>query len=189
MPKVWQNILTDGGAISSIVSLKTEVSSTITNNPVITKVLPQTNIPETTKAQVSAFITQGTNTTKDLGAGERAGVVSSFISSYNKLPSTQTDWQDVIKLANGRWPEQRSNQAEDKAKTTFVSIYKRQPSPNNPNDNNAITIMAYGLRPATRNLESEKQAINTFKALNNRLPQTATDWDTIRAIAYSGARR
>jgi hypothetical protein len=49
--------------------------------------------------------------------------------------------------------------------------------------------MAYGLRPTNRNLNSEKNAINTFKSLNNRLPSSASDWDTIRAIAYSGAKR
>jgi hypothetical protein len=189
MPKAWQNIITDGDTVFSITQKPEQTVSPVIQS-IITKVLPtNSSVPETTKAQVTTFITQGTNTTKTLGTGERAGVVSSFISAYNKLPSTQTDWQDVIKLANGRWPEQKSVVSENKAKETFVTIYKRQPNSTSSYDNNAITIMAYGLRPVSRNLNSEKNAINTFKSLNNRLPSSASDWDAIRAIAYSGAKR
>ncbi|MFA4937543.1 MAG: hypothetical protein WC575_04665, partial [Patescibacteria group bacterium] len=59
----------------------------------------------------------------------------------------------------------------------------------NAHDDAAITVMAYGLRPLPRNLNSEKVAIKTFKALFGTNPVSATDWDTVRAIAYSGATR
>ena len=49
--------------------------------------------------------------------------------------------------------------------------------------------MAYGLRTATRNLNSEKAAIKSFKAIFGKAPTTASDWDAVRAIAYSGAKR
>jgi hypothetical protein len=57
------------------------------------------------------------------------------------------------------------------------------------NDNAAVNIMAYGLRPAQRNTASEKTAILSFKYIFKKTPSTAQDWDIVRAIAYSGARR
>jgi hypothetical protein len=60
---------------------------------------------------------------------------------------------------------------------------------NNANDNAAVTIMAYGLRPAGRNLNSEKAAILSFKYIYKKNPITAEEWDVVRAIAYSGAKR
>lgn len=49
--------------------------------------------------------------------------------------------------------------------------------------------MAYGLRPANRNMNSERNAIRIFKNIFKYNPKTAIDWDTVRAIAYSGAVR
>ena len=59
----------------------------------------------------------------------------------------------------------------------------------NQNDNAAVTVMAYGLRPSNRNLNSEKAAILAFKYFIKHAPVSAIDWDTVRAIAYSGAKR
>ncbi|PIV51914.1 hypothetical protein COS18_01475, partial [Candidatus Falkowbacteria bacterium CG02_land_8_20_14_3_00_36_14] len=63
------------------------------------------------------------------------------------------------------------------------------PNQKNPYDNAALTVIAYGLRPVNRNLNSEAQAIKYFKAIYGYNPQFATAWDIVRAIAYSGARR
>jgi hypothetical protein len=111
------------------------------------------------------------------------------MSAFNKVPSTVTDWQDVIKIANGRWPVQKSQTAEDNAVIKFKKIYLRIPDMKNPNDNAAVTVMAYGLRPASRNTNSEKAAIKSFKAIFKYNPVSAVDWDAVRAIAYSGAKR
>jgi VCBS repeat-containing protein len=141
------------------------------------------------KMSVAYFIKFGTKTTKRLGAGERAGVINSYRSAFGKLPSTVKDWQDVIKIANGRWPEEKSAEAEEKAKAEFKKVYLRDADMENPNDNAAVTIMSYGLRPALRNMSSEANAIKTFKAIYKKDPKSATDWDIVRAIAYSGAKR
>lgn len=58
-----------------------------------------------------------------------------------------------------------------------------------PNDNAAITVMTYGLRPAVRNMDSEKAGIRIFKNIYGYNPDSAVDWDIVRAIAYSGAVR
>ncbi len=140
--------------------------------------------------QLKDFIALGTPTTQRLGQGERAGVVSSFASAFGKAPSTEGDWQDVIKIANGRWPTQRNQAKEQQAEEAFVKIYKREPQrDSNAHDDAAVTVMAYGLRPTGRNLGSEAAAAKSFTATYGHAPQSAADWDTVRAIAYSGARQ
>ena len=59
----------------------------------------------------------------------------------------------------------------------------------NSNDNAAVTIIAYGLRSDSRNLGSEKAGIKSFKHIYGYNPESAIDWDIVRAIAYSGATR
>lgn len=138
---------------------------------------------------LKGFIAYGTDTTQVLGEGERAGVVNSFKAAFDKEPATDTDWEDVIKIANGRWPSQLSAAAEAGAKERFEDIYLREPDMDNPNDNAAVTIMAYGLRPDPRNLDSEKAAIKIFEGIFGHAPTSANDWDAVRAIGYSGATR
>ena len=135
------------------------------------------------------FVTYGTVGTKILGAGERAGVINSYKSAFGKLPKTESEWQDAIKIANGRWPSVKNSAAETKAKASFKKIYGREAKMDNANDNAAVTVMAYGLRPSLRNLNSEKAAILAFKYFIKRAPSTAADWDMVRATAYSGAKR
>lgn len=148
-----------------------------------------TDVTETVQEILQAFVAYGTPETKKLGSGERAGVINSFQSAFGKLPETESDWQDVLKIANGRWPSQTNEEAESLAKKTFETIYIRQADMDNPNDNAAVTIMAYGLRPSDRNLDSERAAISIYKNIFGTLPSSATDWDAVRAIAYSGATR
>ncbi|NOX66350.1 MAG: hypothetical protein GXO85_11330 [Chlorobi bacterium] len=138
---------------------------------------------------ITNFVFCGTETTLILGEGERAGVVNSYKAAFGKLPATRSEWDDVIKIANGRWPSERSVVAEARAKKEFKTVYLRVADMDNSNDNAAVTIIAYGLRPDNRNLDSEKIAIKTFKAIYGYNPTSAIDWDITRAIAYSGAVR
>lgn len=138
---------------------------------------------------ITNFIVYGTPTTEILGAGERAGVLNSYKSAFGKLPKTESEWQDAIKIANGRWPSEKSEAALNKGKKEFKKVYLREPNMDNPNDNAAVTVITYGLRPDNRNLNSEKAGILTFKHIYGYNPSSATDWDIARAIAYSGAVR
>lgn len=144
---------------------------------------------ESTRAQVSVFTACGTRTTLHLGAGERLGVVNSYRAAFGRLPLSVSDWNDVVKIANGRFPAEASATAEANAKVRFRMIYRREPNMLNENDKAAVTVMAYGLRPLPRNLTSEGAAIVIFKAVFGYHPTSATDWDAVRAIAYSGAIR
>jgi len=147
-------------------------------------------LAEKEKFALAYFIHEGTPTTIILGAGERTGVLNSYLAAFSKLPRIENEWQDVIKIANGRWPTARSVSAENNAKTKlFIIVYKRGPDMAEAHDNAAVTVIAYGLRPALRNLNSEQAAIKIFKAIFKYTPNSAVDWDIVRAIAYSGAVR
>jgi len=159
------------------------------NNTIVAKIVSGSGITAQARNTINNFVTYGTPATKVLGAGERAGVVNSYRSAFGKLPATTEEWNDVIKIANGRWPNERSEAKENTAKTSFKTIYLRQANMDDPHDNAAVTVMAYGLRPADRNLNSEKTAIKSFKAIFGYNPSSATNWDAVRAIAYSGATR
>ena len=144
------------------------------------------------EAAIKNFITYGVDeNTKKLGAGERAAVMHSYKSAFDKLPETEEELTDAIKIANGRWPSEESTTAEARAKTEFKKIYGRNPNLKNQNDDAAVTIMAYGLRQRAenRNLRSEAQGIITFKWLYNRIPSSTEDWNIVQAITYSGAKR
>ena len=147
------------------------------------------NVTAETKSAITNFVNYGTPTTKILGAGERAGVVNSYKSAFGKVPATADEWSDAIKIANGRWPTARSATAESKAAREFKKVYKRTANMQQTNDNAAVTVIAYGLRPGNRNLNSERAAIKSFRAIYGHNPVSALAWDIVRAIAYSGAKR
>lgn len=145
-------------------------------------------LPATRHALIN-FITYGTPTTQRLGAGERAGVLNSFRAAFGRVPATTTDWQDALKIANGRWPNERDETTESNATAAFQTIYRRAPNRTNPHDDAAVMVIAYGLRPTDRNMASEQAAIRIFRAIYGYDPASPTAWDIVRAIAYSGARR
>lgn len=135
------------------------------------------------------FVTYGTANTKRLGEGERAGVLDSFKTAFGRLPSSEEEWQDVLKIAAGRFPGRLSSLAESRAKDDFKKIYGREARLSGENDKAAINVMAYGLRPNNRNVNAEKAALKSFRAVYKKEPSLASDWDKIRAIAYSGAKK
>ncbi|MBI2459299.1 MAG: hypothetical protein HYV53_01965 [Parcubacteria group bacterium] len=150
------------------------------------------DVSDKMKSAINDFITYGVdaNTVK-LGAGERAAVINSYKSAFDKLPETEAELTDTIKIANGRFPSLISDKAEKQAKEQFVKIYKRVADINDDKDNAAIKVMAYGLRQKAenRNLNSERAGIKIFKAIYGHAPKTTEDWNTMQAITYSGAAR
>jgi hypothetical protein len=149
-------------------------------------------LTEKIENSLSSFIAYGVDAnTKKLGEGERAAVVYSYKSAFNKLPETESELTDMIKIANGRWPSVTNEDAEKKAKEQFKKIYKRDADMNNSKDNAAVTVMAYGLRQKAenRNLNSEKNGIKIFKNIYGRVPSSTEDWNIMQAITYSGATR
>ena len=141
------------------------------------------------RSTVNDFIVYGTRTTQRLGAGERAAVINSYYQAYGKLPNTETEWSDILKIASGRWPSERSAAAEKQAKLEFKKVYARNAVMTSKIDENAIMIIAYGLLPLNRNLTSEAAAVKTFKWVYGHAPVNALAWNIVRSIAYSGAKR
>lgn len=142
------------------------------------------------------YVSYDFGTTESLGAGERAGVLASWRTVYLYgasgivIPDTAGDWADILKIANGRWPEHVIRTAyEDTRVSVFEEVYNRLPDQNNQSDNAAIMIMSYGLRPEPRNLTNELIASNYFYSIFGSYPDSAADWDVVRAIAYSGATK
>ncbi|MDP3771714.1 MAG: YCF48-related protein [bacterium] len=146
---------------------------------------------------MKAFIAYGAPTKSEalskpiekLGDGERAGVVNSFKEAFGKLPETSQDWEDVMKISIGRFPSQTNVGREQAAEAAFKKIYKRAPLRTHANDNACVVVITYGLRPETRRLAAEAVAIKTYKSVFKKGPKSASDWDTVRCIAYSGAKR
>ena len=195
---VWKQILNDAEIIATgdVNQLLSEVGAKRDldaesgySRTVVERIVKNTEASDQTRNAITNFVTYGTPTTQPLGAGERAGVVNSFKSAFGRLPTTQEDWNDVIKIANGRWPGQINKETEKNAEAAFKKIYLRNPDRTNARDDAAITVMAYGLRPANRNLDSEKAAIRIFTNIYGYSPATATAWDVVRAISYSGVTR
>lgn len=141
---------------------------------------------------INNFIAYGVDdNTKNLGEGERAAVMYSFKAAFGKLPESESELEEIIKIANGRFPSVISEEAENQAKEQFKKIYLREPDMNNAHDVAAVKVMAYGLRQRAenRNLNSEATALKTFRAIFKKMPQTTEEWNALQAITYSGATR
>ncbi|MBI4252894.1 hypothetical protein HY623_01785 [Candidatus Uhrbacteria bacterium] len=152
--------------------------------------------------RIVAYITYGTPTTLKIGAGERAGVLNSYIAACGKVPSKEGEWADLLKIAGGRFPAGTCDLTKERAGANFKRVYKRDARKENANDQAALTIMQYGLLPVkavkvgegaavvpNRDTQKEKQAILAFKKIFGYYPSTATAWNVVRAIAYSGTQR
>lgn len=165
------------------------VELTEENQVIFNKLAKDYELSEENKNSIAYFIQVGTRTTKRLGAGERAGVINSYFFTFGIFPESVLDWQDIIKIANGRWPSKVSIKNNKEVSGKFVKVYKREQKRNNQNDEASMAIMTYGLRSANRNMDSEETAIKTFIHIFGHNPETAVEWDTVRAIAYSGSER
>jgi len=131
------------------------------------------------------FVASGTNSTFKLGAGERAGVLNSYKSTFDKLPETLAEWEDVVRISNNILPQKSNLLAESKAKAQFKKIYQREFNAKKLTDKNAVNMIAYGLRLAARDLDLERAGIKNFVEIYYYLPSSATDWDIVRAVAYN----
>ena len=120
-------------------------------------------------------------------------IASNYIvcRAFKKLPENEDEMADVIKIANGRWPNKRNQDAENEAESHFQKIYKKVPDMKDSSDNAAITVMAYGLRQKAenRNLDSERQGIKIFMDIYGYHPDSTEDWNVMQAITYSGSKR
>lgn len=194
-----ENILTDSSAVvasKSDVLANVGVSENLAAEQVAeTKYVAPlvstagASVSAAAKTQMVSFVNYGTQTTKRLGAGERAGVLNCFYDVFAKLPETQDDWDDIVKISNGRWPKQINAAKETEAEKVFKKIYLREPDRTNPHDDAAVVIVTYGLKPTHRSLENERAAMKSFIHIYKKTPASNMDWKILRSIAESGATR
>ena len=185
-------IVVSGNADSIASTVKTTRDSALESNYQTRFTDPLTSglkLDTTTTKNLNYFVAYGTPNTLKLGAGERAGVLGSYLSAYGKVPDAANEWSDLIKISIGRWPTELNTTAENQAKVEFKKIYDRAPVMTSQVDANAITIIAYGLRPTARNTNSEKAAIKSFRYVYGHDPINSLAWNIVRAIAYSGAKK
>ncbi|MFA5392814.1 MAG: hypothetical protein WC306_04020, partial [Candidatus Paceibacterota bacterium] len=138
------------------------------------------SISATERMTIAYFITYGTPSTYKIGAGQRAAVINSYYQAYGKLPNSEAEWSDVLKICNGRWPAERNAAAEARAKVEFKKVYARNAVMTNNIDENAIMVIAYGLLPTPRNMNSERVASITFKWVYGHNPVNALAWNIVR---------
>ena len=112
------------------------------NSDVVERVVGSSEVSTDAKNAIVNFVTYSTLSTDSLGAGERDGVVNSFKSAFGKLSASTEDWNDVIKITNGRRPGQTSDATENRAKINFGIVCPREPNRDNPNDGGCC---CYGL--------------------------------------------
>ena len=177
--------------IATAVGTSRDASAEINTKTRLVERIVSLGLSDATKEKITSFVHYGTESTQILGAGERAGSVASFVAAFGKDPVTAADLEDIIKIANGRFPSQTNPEREAAVAFSFRRVYKRAPDRANSYDNAAIIIMAYGLRQeeGRRNLASERAAIGTFASIYKKIPSSTLEWDIVRAIAYSGAAR
>jgi len=165
----WPQIISDGqavvgGDVNRILGLMGAVRNLGEEEKnasgLVNKIISAGNPSDQVRNAIINFVTYGTPSAKDLGAGERAGVVNSFQSAFGRLPANADDWRDCMAIANGRWPNQLNSAAEEKSYDIFQKIYLRAPNRQNARDDAAVTV--YHLRPAAGSAELEQRGSGDF---------------------------
>lgn len=141
------------------------------------------------QSALNYFISYGTASTVKFSKSERAEVLASYKSAFNKLPATDKQWLDIIKIASNQAPQERNKATESNSAKAFKKIYKRLPNLKNAADNQAVMAIAYGLMPAQKDLKLETAASKKFKSIYGYAPKSLTAMNIVRAIAYSGVNK
>jgi hypothetical protein len=149
------------------------------------RVLPQTVVGDV-RARILNFIVYGTPRSRHVGIGERAGIVASYRAAYGRFPDTDCDWGDLLNISMGLVPNNLNPAREQSVGDTFRTFYGRAPDRSKAAEDRTIFIMAYGLRPAVRDLNAERAGIRLFRRVMRKIPVTATEWDAIRGMVYGG---
>ncbi len=145
----------------------------------------QVVLPAADRERFAAFIDAGTTAeTRSLGAGERRALLRDALQTIGRasLPIA-----DLERLARGQIPTTRNLEGEraqlPRARTTFRTIYGRDPDFRNPEENLAWNTLMYRIR-FPRDLALERQGIQEFRATFRRDPQDPFQWAVVRALGY-----
>ncbi len=134
--------------------------------------------------RLASFVDTGTSqATQALGSGERRALVRDALDTMGRAP-TQTDLE---RLAQGQIPQTRNLTREreqlPRARSTFRTIYGRDPNFQNAQENLAWNTLMYRIR-FTRDLAQEREGITTFRQTFRRAPSDPFQWAVVRVLGY-----
>ncbi len=140
---------------------------------------------EADKLSLSNFITYGiSERTFALGEGERRALVRDALET---MKTAKISPMDLERLARGMIPQFRNLAAEraqvKRAQTTFKTIYGHDPDFKNPAENLAWNTLMYRIR-FPRDLNAEREGIQSFRELFRRAPQDPFQWAVVRVLGY-----
>jgi len=144
------------------------------------------------KTSLKNYLAYGTESTVRLGEGQRAATVINYTSVKGAIPQTESDIEDVLKIANNRVPLIRNSELEPKFLGNFYrlnNIIKENDITKIDEDNlilelNQFLRFSYGILPMERSIAKEKWAIELFVKNYNKLPQTDGEWRIVNSWAY-----
>ncbi len=144
------------------------------------------------KTSLKNYLAYGTESTVRLGEGQRAATVINYTSVKGNIPQTESDIEDVLKIANNRVPLIRNSELEPKFLGNFYrlnNIIKENDITKIDEDNfilelNQFLRFSYGILPMERSIAKEKWAIELFVKNYNKLPQTDGEWRIVNSWAY-----
>ncbi len=149
-----------------------------TSNPVVTVLLARD------------FVENGTEETERLGKGTRRGCLNSYVSAFGRMPDSESELADLVRICSGILPAERNKGSERYHQLrTYQLLYgKSAKVVSGSKEEKFVLIATYGLRPSTeeRDLKKEAAATRAYTKKARKSKLNSDDWDIVRAIAYSG---
>lgn len=144
------------------------------------------------KISLKNYLAYGTESTVRLGEGQRAATVINYTNVKGGIPKTESDIEDVLKIANNRVPLIRNSELEPKFLGSFYRLNNiiKENNITKIDENNFILELnqflrfSYGILPIERSIAREKWAIELFVKNYNKLPQTDGEWRIVNSWAY-----
>jgi hypothetical protein len=144
------------------------------------------------KVSLKNYLAYGTESTLRLGEGQRAATVINYTNIKGDIPQTESDIEDVLKIANNIVPLIRNPELEPKFLGNYYRLNNiiKENNITKIDENNLILELnqflrfSYGVLPMERSIAREKWAIELFVKNYNKLPQTDGDWRIVNSWAY-----
>lgn len=142
------------------------------------------NLTAEDAARVASFIENGSSKeTVALGSGERRALLRDAYDTLGKAPSNA----DLERLARGEIAKARNMDKEraqlPRVRSTFRTIYGRDPNFKNAEENLAWNTLMYRIR-FPRDLKEEKQGIVAFRQTFRKVPTDPFQWAVVRVLGY-----
>ncbi len=135
--------------------------------------------------RLASFVDNGTTSeTRALGSGERRALVRDALQTMGR---SNVPLSDLERMARGEIPATRNLVIEreqlPRVRSTFRSLYNRDPNFRNAEENLVWNTMMYRIR-FPRNLAAEREGIQDFRQAFNRTPTDPFQWAVVRALGY-----